>query len=118
MTAHRFTLGRHLTLLWALLVVIAAPLPAMAQTVTYDLSTTSVMRINLPVSQAVTVVISGPVGKVVAADPTIADAQPITDRSVYVVGRAFGTTTVNLYSSTGTPVGLLAVEVGADTADM
>jgi pilus assembly protein CpaC len=76
------------------------------------------MRINLPVSQAVTVVISAPVGKVVSADPNIADAQPITDRSVYLVGKTFGTTTVNLFSSEGAPVGLLAVEVGADTADM
>jgi len=97
--------------------LLAAP-PALAQSVNYDLSTTSVMHINLPVSQAVTVVVSDVVGKVVAADPAIADAQPITDRSIYVVGKAFGTTTVNLYSANGTPVGLLAVEVGADTADM
>lgn len=106
-----------LTLLLALLVCGFAA-PALAQTVTYDLNTTSVMRINLPMSQAVTVVISEPVGKVVAADPLIADAQPITDRSIYLVGRGFGTTTVNLYSAEGRPVGLLAVEVGADTADM
>lgn len=92
--------------------------PALAQTVHYDLSTTSVMRINLPVSQAVTVTISDAVGKIVAADPNIADAQPITDSSLYLVGKAFGTTTVNLYSADGAPVGLLAVEVGADTADM
>jgi len=92
--------------------------PALAQTVTYDLTTTSVMRINLPVSQAVTVVISAPVGKVVAADPTIADAQPITDSSIYLVGKNFGTTTVNLFSAEGKPIGLLAVEVGADTADI
>jgi len=95
-----------------------AAVPAMAQTVNYDLSTTSVMRINLPVSQAVTVVVSQPVGKVVAADPAIADAQPITDRSIYLVGKTFGTTTVNLFSADGKPVGLLAVEVGADTADI
>lgn len=92
--------------------------PAMAQTVTYDLSTTSVMRINLPMSQAVTVVISDAVGKIVSADPGIADAQPITDRSLYLVGKGFGTTTVNLYSEAGAPVGLLAVEVGADLADI
>jgi pilus assembly protein CpaC len=91
---------------------------ALAQTVHYDLSTTSVMRINLPVSQAVTVTISDVVGKVVTADPNIADAQPITDRSLYLVGRTFGTTTVSLFTEAGTPVGLLAVEVGADTADM
>jgi len=108
--------ARLLALLCVLALGFAAP--ALAQTVTYDLSTTSVMRINLPVSQAVTVVISAPVGKVVAADPAIADAQPITDRSLYLVGKGFGTTTVNLFSAEGKPVGLLAVEVGADTADM
>ena len=103
----------------SLLLAFAAP--ALAQTVNtvnYDLSTTSVMRINLPVSQAVTVIVSGPVGKIVAADPAVADAQPITDRSIYIAGKTFGTTTVNLYSDTGAPIGLLAVEVGADTADM
>ncbi|HWA19933.1 MAG TPA: type II and III secretion system protein family protein [Devosia sp.] len=107
-----------LAVLGLILAGIFAAGPATAQTIQYDLTTTSVMRINLPVSQAVTVVISSPVGKVVSADPTIADAQPITDRSVYLVGKTFGTTTVNLFSSEGAPVGLLAVEVGADTADM
>lgn len=92
--------------------------PAAAQTVNYDLSTTSVMRISLPASQAVTVTMSDAVGKIVSADPTIADAQPITDKSLYLVGKSFGTTTVNLYSADGTPVGLLAVEVGADTGGM
>jgi pilus assembly protein CpaC len=91
---------------------------AAAQAIHYDMSTTSVMRINLPVSQAVTVTMSASVAKIVSADSGIADAQPITDRSLYLVGRGFGTTTVNLYSATGQPVGLLAVEVGADTADM
>jgi pilus assembly protein CpaC len=108
------------TLLRSLLIagMLAAAAPAAAQSIHYDLASTSVLRINLPVSQAVTVTMSDSVGKVVAADPAIADAQPITDRSLYLVGRAFGTTTVNLFSSTGAPIGLLAVEVGADTADM
>ena len=104
--------------LLTLMLLLFGAAPAAAQVVSYDLSTTSVMRINLPVSQAVTVTISDPVGKVVSADPTIADAQPITDKSLYLVGKGFGTTTVNLFSSTGTPVGLLAVQVGADTAGM
>ena len=107
-------------LLCTLLIVLAATLatPVAAQTIQYDLASTSVLRINLPVSQAVTVTMSEGVGKVVAADPAIAEAQPITDRSLYLVGRTFGTTTVNLFSPAGAPVGLLAVEVGADTADM
>lgn len=111
--------ARALALLVALIGGLLAGLgPAAAQTVNYDLSTTSVMRINLPVSQAVTVIVSAAVEKIVAADPTIADAQPITDKSIYVVGKSFGTTTVNLYSASGAPMGLLAVQVGADTADI
>ncbi len=109
---------RSLILAATLVLSLALAGPAAAQTVHYDLATTSVMRINLPVSQAVTVTMSSPVGKIMSADPAIADAQPITDRSLYLVGRGFGTTTVNLYTDTGMPVGLLAVEVGADTADM
>ena len=91
---------------------------ARAQDLNYDLATTSVLRIKLPVSQALTVTVSDTIGKVVAADPTIADAQLITDRSLYLVGKGLGITTVNLYSADGKPVGLLAVEVGADTADI
>ncbi len=70
----------------AIFAVPLAAVPASAQTVSYDLATTSVMRINLPVSQAVTVVMSDAVGKIVPADPAIADAQPITDKSLYLVG--------------------------------
>lgn len=107
------------------LVALACFLPALpgdkaeaAQAVQYDLTTTSVMEIKLPVSQAVTVNVSRTIAKALPADKAIADAQLITDRSLYLVGRAFGTTTVNLYDADGRPVGLLAVEVGADTADI
>lgn len=118
----KLSIGLLLTMLLgaasALGATLASAAPALAQTVYYDLGNTSVMRINLPVSQAVTVTISAPVGKIVSADPNIADAQPITDKSLYLVGKTFGTTTVNLFSAEGNPVGLLAVEVGADTADI
>ncbi len=120
-----FRLGKHLSgshfVAGLMLIALAFALsisPLAAQTVNYDLQTTSVLRINLPVSQAVTVTFSDPVEKIVSADTAIADAQPITDKSLYLVGRAFGTTTVNLYSAEGAPVGLLAVEVGVDTADI
>ena len=102
----------------ALVVLMVLGGPAMAQDLNYDLATTSVLRIKLPVSQALTVTVSDAIGKVVAADPAIADAQLITDRSLYLAGKGLGITTVNLYSADGKPVGLLAVEVGADTADI
>jgi pilus assembly protein CpaC len=116
----RGELGRRVwsAVIVALAGVLATGGPVLAQAINYDLSTTSVLKINLPVSQAVTVIVSEPVSEIVAADPAIADAQPITERSLYLVGKAFGTTTVNLYSAAGAPVGLLAIEVGVDTADI
>jgi pilus assembly protein CpaC len=96
-----------------------APEPARAQSITYDLATTSVLRIKLPQSQSVTIVTSDAIGQLVVADPKIADAQPVTDQSLYIVGMALGRTTVNLYSATDRrPVGLIEVEVSVDTADI
>ncbi len=89
-----------------------------AQTVKYDMQTTSALRINLPASQALTVLMSDEIGKVVAADSKIADAQLITTTSIFVVGRTFGTTTINIFDAEGQPVGLLSVEVGADVRDL
>ncbi len=104
-------------LLFAALMTLAGGAAA-ANNVTYDFTTTSVLRVKLPVSQALTVTVSAPIGKVVAADPAIAEAQLITDRSLYLAGKGLGLTTVNLYTADGRPVGLLAVEVGADTAEI
>jgi pilus assembly protein CpaC len=93
--------------------------PTFAQNITYDLADTSVLRIRLPQSQSVTVVVTKSVGKLVVADPRIADAQPVTDQSLYIVGVALGRTTINLYSAEdSTPVGLIEVEVSVDTADI
>lgn len=113
-------LGRTRAPVAALLLVVLTLFgwPAAAQDLNYDLATTSVLRIKLPISQALTVTVSDTIGKIVAADPAVADAQLITDRSLYLAGRGLGITTVNLYSAEGKPVGLLAVEVGADTADI
>ena len=93
-------------------------LAATAQVIEYDLQSTSVLRINLPQSQSVTVTTSAAVGKLAVADPAIADAQPITDQSLYLVGKQLGRTTVNILSTEGRPIGLIEIEVGVDTADI
>jgi pilus assembly protein CpaC len=108
--------SRAAALLLVILMILGGPVAA--QDLNYDLATTSVLRIKLPVSQALTVTVSAAIGKIVVADPAIADAQLITERSLYLAGKGLGITTVNLYSAEGKPVGLLAVEVGADTADI
>ena len=53
--------------------------------------------------------------EIVVGDPAVASVSPLTDRSFYVVGTAPGTTGIALYDSDSNLVGLLDIEVGANT---
>jgi len=83
-----------------------------------DVSNPSVHRIFLPVSQSVTVQVSANLGDIVVGDEKIADAQPMTDRTLYVIGKGAGTTTVNLFSPDKRSLGVIQIEVGLDVSDM
>ncbi|AMY01715.1 type II and III secretion system protein family protein [Mesorhizobium ciceri] len=83
-----------------------------------DVSTPAVHRIFLPMSQSVTIQVSANLGDIVVGDEKIADAQPMTDRTLYVIGKGAGTTTVNLFSTDKRSLGALQIEVGVDVSDM
>ncbi|MEQ1942473.1 type II and III secretion system protein family protein [Mesorhizobium sp. VNQ89] len=83
-----------------------------------DVSTAKVHRIFLPMSQSVTVELNRNMGDMVVADAKIADAQPMTDRVLYVIGKGAGTTTVALFSEDRRSLGVLEIEVGVDIDDM
>jgi pilus assembly protein CpaC len=48
---------------------------------------------------------------VVVADPDIADAVPLTDRSIYVLGKKVGVTSVSVYDAEKKLVGVIEVDV-------
>jgi pilus assembly protein CpaC len=52
----------------------------------------------------------------IVGDPEIADVMPLTDRTLYVLGRKIGTTNVSVYDAGKSLVGIIEVEVGYDTA--
>ena len=52
----------------------------------------------------------------VVGDPEIADVMPLTDRTMYVLGKKVGLTNVAVYNAMKQLVGTIEVEVGADTA--
>ncbi len=83
-----------------------------------DVSTPKVHRLFIPVSQSVTVELNRNLGDIVVADAKIADAQPMTDRVLYVIARGAGTTTVNLFSEDKRSLGVLEIESGVDVDDM
>lgn len=53
--------------------------------------------------------------EIVVGDPDVATVSPLTDRSFYVVGAKPGSTGIALYDKESNLVGLLDIEVGANT---
>jgi pilus assembly protein CpaC len=53
---------------------------------------------------------------IVVGDPEIADVMPLTDRSLYVLGRKIGTTSVSIYDAGKKLVGVIDVEVSYNTS--
>ncbi len=52
----------------------------------------------------------------VVGDPDIADVMPLTDRSLYVLGKTAGTTNVSVYDADRRLIGVIEVEVGYHTS--
>lgn len=61
---------------------------------------------------------SGKVGRVVVGNPEVATAVPLTDTTLYILGKAEGRTNVAVYGANESLMGMLNVEVGADLSDL
>ncbi|UCI07300.1 type II and III secretion system protein family protein [Mesorhizobium sp. B1-1-8] len=92
--------------------------PAMAADRFIDVSNPALHRVFVPVSQSVTIQVNSTLGDIVVGDEKIADAQPMTDKTLYVIGKSVGTTTVNLFSDDKRSLGAIQIEVGQDVSDM
>ncbi|RVD51576.1 type II and III secretion system protein family protein, partial [Mesorhizobium sp. M2D.F.Ca.ET.140.01.1.1] len=65
-----------------------------------------------------TIQVNATLGDIVVGDEKIADAQPMTDKTLYIIGKSVGTTTVNLFSEDKRSLGAIQIEVGQDVSDM
>src|ERR1044072_8389554 len=72
-----------------------------------DVSNPTVHRVFIPTSQSVTIQVNATLGDIVVGDEKIAAAQPMTDKTLYVIGKAAGTTTVNLFSEDKRSLGVI-----------
>jgi pilus assembly protein CpaC len=104
-----------LAILFAWFLLLSAPL---AQDIQVDMSKGSLQRVALSISRSKTITFTQSVGEMVIADPALVEARPITDRTVYVIGKALGTTTISLFSPDKAPLGLIEIEVGVDVDDI
>lgn len=107
--------GKHIRtalIALALTTCAATSIPAMAQalhagTLDVPLNKSQVVTTDRPIARAM---IGGP------SDPKdqIADVVPITDRSLYVLGKKMGTTSLTLYDAQGRVISIMDIAVGPD----
>ncbi len=105
--------------------VMALALVAMTSAITTDtaqagarivkLSTSSrVGRMQVTVGMSETVKVSLPFAEIVVGDPETADVNPLTDKTLYVLGRKLGLTNIALFDAQQKLVGVIDLEVTHD----
>lgn len=75
-------------------------------------------QIDVPLNKSQTVTIDRPIGKAVIGSDEIADILPLNDRSVYVLGKKMGTTSLTLYDKGGRIITVVDIAVGPDVVSL
>ena len=100
----------------ALALAAAAPLPAFAQSAT--LAGIHAGSLEVPVNKSQVVTTDRAIGKALVGNAEIADVLPISERSVYVLGKKMGTTSLTLYGRDNRVLAVMDVAVGPDVESM
>jgi pilus assembly protein CpaC len=92
--------------------------PARAQDSLIRFETGVPAEIRVPQGKFVNARTTGAISRVVVGDPAIATAVPLTDTTLYVLGKKEGRTNVAIYGANDSLLGVANVEVGADMSDL
>jgi pilus assembly protein CpaC len=104
----------------ALLAAAAAAL-AVAQPATAQINVASEVNageLDVPVNKSQVLRADRPYAKALIGNPDIADIIPITDRSVYVLGKKAGTTSLTLYDRANRLIAVVDLVVGPDVTTL
>lgn len=85
--------------------------PAAAQ---YPGNGIHVGTLEIPVNKSQVVTADRNIAKVLVGNEEIADIVPLTEQSIYVLGKATGTTSLTLYDSRGRVLSVMDIAVGPD----
>jgi len=83
--------------------------PAMAQSAGLHAGT-----LDVPLNKSQVVSVDRTIAKAMVGNEDIADILPVTDRSIYVLGKKMGTTSLTLYDAGGRVITIVDVAVGPD----
>lgn len=97
------------------LILCAAPLlPANAAGVRSSASALHAGSLEVPLNKSQVVSADRPIAKALVGNAEIADVLPLTDRSIYVLGKKMGTTSLTLYDGSGRVLSIMDIAVGPD----
>lgn len=103
---------RRAALLLAAMAPVAIAAPASAQYA--DGRSLHAGTLEVPLNKSQIVSTDRPIARAMIGNADIADILPVTDRSIYVLGKAMGTTSLTLYDSGGRVMTIMDVAVGPD----
>jgi pilus assembly protein CpaC len=88
---------------------------AVAQTSVVEIGESKVGSVRVTQGKSRTLQLSQGFVDLVVGDPEVADVMPLTDRTLYVLGKKLGITNVTVYDQAKRLVGVIDVEVGTNT---
>ena len=71
-------------------------------------------QLEVPLNKSQVVSADRPIARAMVGNPEIADVLPISDRSVYVLGKKMGTTSLTLYDRMSRVIAVMDIAVGPD----
>lgn len=75
-------------------------------------------QLDVPLNKSQTVTLDRPFGRAMIGSEEIADIMPISDRSIYVLGKKMGTTSLTIYDRGGRVISIVDVAVGPDVLSL
>ena len=75
-------------------------------------------QVDVPLNKSQTVTLDRPFGRAMIGSDEIADILPISDRSIYVLGKKMGTTSLTVYDKGGRVITIVDVAVGPDVVTL
>lgn len=101
----------------ALSLAIAAASPAAFGQTIYD-GGVHAGQLDVPLNKSQTLTLDRPFGRAMIGSEEVADIMPISDRSIYVLGKKMGTTSLTVYDKGGRVITIVDVAVGPDVLSL
>jgi pilus assembly protein CpaC len=91
---------------------------APAAPVAFDPSMLNAGTLEVPLNKSKVVSADRPIAKALIGSSDVADVLPLTDRSIFVLGKKMGTTSLTLYDAGGRVLSVMDVAVGPDVESL